>query len=259
MDNIPQIQLIHVFMAVCIIIAYLRFLRYLTPIEFLGVVVITVFHMMEAVLRFGLIFIFIVLGFSAGFHSLYGNLLDYYNWTSATLNTLIRTLSGYQIPTYTNLLAFPGPVVGLILHTLYIVIGVVLLLNFLIALMNSIYSEIQGNAKEQYRWMNTIGLTQLDYTPWPPPFIILQAIFAVIYLGIYSCNENFARKLFGEDMSLEPTVLESEIVEKTSRREEFMGRMVGNYFSELFKDGEKTDQFDDFNEDSSNKKEKERE
>eukprot|EP01123_Difflugia_compressa_P013142 TRINITY_DN5928_c0_g1_i1.p1 TRINITY_DN5928_c0_g1~~TRINITY_DN5928_c0_g1_i1.p1 ORF type:complete len:565 (-),score=45.42 TRINITY_DN5928_c0_g1_i1:298-1992(-) len=95
-------QLSRFFISFCVIITYFRFLHFLISLEYVGVLVITVFKMLETVLRFGIIMVIIMLGFSSGFHLLYDNLAMYSTFTDSSLSTIISILSGYAIPDYTN-------------------------------------------------------------------------------------------------------------------------------------------------------------
>jgi len=54
-----------------------------------------------------------------------------------------------------------------------------MLLNFLIAMMNSIYTDIQENSTQEYRWIMTRDITQLQFSPWPVPLNLLQAVIAL--------------------------------------------------------------------------------
>jgi len=141
--------------------------------------------MMEAVIRFGIIFLFIAIGFSASFHILYDNMLVYQTWSGASISTAISIFYGYSIPPYYNILSFPAAWVGYVFQVLLLIIGVVLLLNFLIAMMNSVYQEIVDKSEEEYRRQNARKLTQMGYTPWPIPLNIIQAVLcpAVLCTG----------------------------------------------------------------------------
>jgi hypothetical protein len=169
-------QVSHVFLALCAVIAYFRFLHFLIPWEYIGVLVITVFKMMDAIIRFGILFVFIALGFSTAFHLLYDNNPTYSNFLDSSLTTGIGIFSGYDIPDYSNLLSFPSSRAAYFFQIGCVVIGVVLLLNFLIAMMNSVYDDIRENSTQEYRWLMTRELTQVKYSTWPVPFVILQGV-----------------------------------------------------------------------------------
>jgi len=167
-------QVSNVFMSICVVIAYFRFLNYLIHWEYIGVLVITVFHMMSAIVKFVILFLFVSIGFSAAFHMLYDNTQIYSTFSSSVLRTSIAVFSGYDIPDPKNLLVLPNTTAGYVFQVACVVIGVVLLLNFLIAMMSTIYEGIQDNSTEEYRWSLTRDLTQLKFTAWPVPFLILQ-------------------------------------------------------------------------------------
>jgi len=173
-------QVSHIFISVCVVIAFFRFLHFLIPWEYIGVLVITVFKMMDAIVRFVILFIFIALGFAAAFHSLYDNDPTYSNFGDSALTTSIGIFSGYAVPDYTNLLFMPGVAAGYTFQIGCIIIGVVLLLNFLIAMMSTIYDAIRENSKEEYRWLMTRELTQLKLSQWPVPFNLVQGPLACL-------------------------------------------------------------------------------
>jgi len=81
-------------------------------------------------------------------------------------------------------------VTGFIFQFVCVLVGVVLLLNFLIAMMNSIYEEIENSSTEEYRYLKTKQLTQMEYTPWPIPFNMSQAFIGCL-LGAAGCCCDF--------------------------------------------------------------------
>jgi len=171
-------QLSNAFLSVCVVIALFRFLDFLIHWEYIGVLVITVFYMMNAIVKFVIIFVFISIGFSAAFHMLYDNNPLYANIINAFFTTFIGIFSGYEIPDYSNLLFFPNAFIGYGFQVICVLIGIVMLLNFLIAMMNSVYNEIQENTTQEYRWIMTKDIAELQYTPWPVPLNLLQLIIA---------------------------------------------------------------------------------
>jgi len=189
-------QLSNVSTSLCVVIAFFRILDFLIHWEYIGVLVITVFYMMSAIVRFVILFIFISIGFSAAFHMLYDNNPIYSNFPNSVLTTSIGIFSGYQIPDFSNLLFYPNAPTGYSFQVACVIIGVVLLLNFLIAMMNSIYNSIQENSTSEYRWLMTSEIAQLQYTPWPVPLNLLQ--------GCVACG-CFCKALLTDDWdSLEP-------------------------------------------------------
>jgi len=114
-----------------------------------------VFSMFDAIFRFVVIYIFIVYGFASAFVLLYDNNPVYSGLLFSLLTTSISIFTGYEVPGYTNLLDFPSVKFGYFLQVLCVIIGVVLLLNFLIAMMSTIYDQYQNNSTDEYHWLMT--------------------------------------------------------------------------------------------------------
>jgi len=88
-----------------------------------------------------------------------------------------------------NLLSLPNPFVGYILQIGCVIIGVVLLLNFLIAMMSTIYDKYQENSKDEYRWVLTTEIAKLrGPNPWPVPLNILQPIVGLMAFFLWEFN-----------------------------------------------------------------------
>jgi hypothetical protein len=187
-------QISGVFLSICVVIAYFRFLNFLTHLEYVGVLVLTVFYMMTEIVRFMIIFIFISLGFSAAFHILYKTDLAYSTWQDSLITTTLGLFSGYTFPDYYNLLIFPYPIVGYIFQVAMIIIGIVLLLNFLIAMMSTIYDNFHENSTTEFRWAKTREITRLGEATWPIPFNIIQFVLypccacCTVLITIFLCD-----------------------------------------------------------------------
>jgi len=223
-------QVSHVFLALCVVIAYFRFLNFLIPWETIGVLVITVFKMMNPIGRFGAIFIFIAIGFSTAFHLLFDNNPTYSNFLDSSLTTSIGIFSGYEIPEYVNLLALPSPGVGYFFQVGCVVIGVVLLLNFLIAMMNSVYDDIRENSTEEYRWIMTKELTQQKIAPWPVPLVLLQVTGVGLCIGC--CCYLICTSIFG--CCKEKFVKDASC--PSGFKHQMYANMIVSYFREKFSD-----------------------
>eukprot|EP01125_Pyxidicula_operculata_P005601 TRINITY_DN1966_c0_g3_i2.p1 TRINITY_DN1966_c0_g3~~TRINITY_DN1966_c0_g3_i2.p1 ORF type:complete len:1307 (-),score=237.14 TRINITY_DN1966_c0_g3_i2:61-3981(-) len=181
-----QIQWSKILGSVCVVAAWVRLLNYFIPLPGLGTLVLTIQEMINAIFRWVLIFISILIGFSAAFTVLYGaNDPTVVNWQTAVLTTVQRTFGGFQLPSYTNVLVDPTIVIGLILQVLYLLITVILLLNLLIALINTSYTDIQEAAETEYRWQLAQYIEELSGL-WPVPLNIVQ-IF--VYFPFRLCQE----------------------------------------------------------------------
>jgi len=223
-------QLSNVFLSTCVVIAFFRFLDFLIHWEYIGVLVLTVFYMMSAIVKFVILFTFISTGFSAAFHMLYDNNPIYSNFVLATLTTSIGIFSGYEIPDLSNLLFFPNPAAGYAFQVACIVIGVVMLLNFLIAMMNSIYNGIQENSTQEYRWEMTRLITQLKYSPWPVPLNLVQGIIGCgIFCSLCCVDWDLDNELPPDTRNLE------------ERKKSLYSNMIIGYFRETLSEQEYKD------------------
>jgi len=94
------------------------------------------------------------------------------------LTTTLSIISGEDIPPYNDLFLFPSSTAGYFFLIICALITVVLLLNFLIALMNSIYETLKENSTQDYRWLMTQSLSigALEWRGWPVPLNLLQLL-----------------------------------------------------------------------------------
>jgi hypothetical protein len=205
-------------------------------VEYIGVLVITVFYMMKAIVKFVIIFTFISIGFSAAFHMLYDNNPLYSNFSYSNIYTFVGLFSnGYEIPEYSTLLLLPNSIVGYWVQLLCLVIGIVMLLNFLIAMMNSIYNNFQLNSKLEYRWIMTRNITLLQFSPWPVPFNLIQLVIG----GLYCCFRPGYIGLNPIDKTEEEKKKENAESELNSNiRQKLYAHMAISYFRETLKDSE---------------------
>jgi len=171
------LQSARVSMAVCVITAYFRFLYYLVQLRFIGVLVLTLFLTMESVIRFAILFLIITIGFSAAFHLLYNTNPVYTNFVSATLSLPLSIFTDYELPDYSSLVSFPKPAIGYTLQIICLLVCVLVLVNFLIAMMNTVYINITEKSEDKYRWIVIREFKKLKYHAWPVPFNIFQLFF----------------------------------------------------------------------------------
>jgi len=215
-------QLSNVAFSVCVVISFFRFLHFLIHWEYIGILVITVFSMMDAIVRFVILFSFISIGFSSAFHLLYDNNSTYSSFAPSLLTTSISIFSAYQVPPYANLLNLPNAIMGYVFQVICVIIGVVLLLNFLIAMMATIYDRYQQNSTDEYRWIITSEINKLrGPNSWPVPFNIIQPplVCAAYCCGLIKMNE----EIFGQ-----------RILCDEDHKVELLGTMVLGHFGEKF-------------------------
>jgi len=172
-----EIQVAEVFGAITAIFAFFRILDYLALWEFVGVLIISIFKMMTDIVRFLFIFILVVIGFSAGFHLSYtGNVVDTWNnFVSGVVTTFLTSPTGYEIPGYgNNILGLAGPAFGFICQIIYVFIGIILLLNLLIALLWETYAISRSKATVEFRWHVSLPFKTGYSVLWPSPFTTLH-------------------------------------------------------------------------------------
>jgi len=172
-------QVAEVFGSITVILAFFRILDYLTLWGFVGVLIITIFKMMADIVRFLFIFILVVIGFSAGFHLSYtGNGIDTWDdFVSGVLTTFLTSPTGYYIPDYgINLLGLAGPAFGFVCQVIYVFVGIILLLNLLVALMWETYNTMCEQATVEYRWHVSVPFKTSFSVLWPSPFTTLHIV-----------------------------------------------------------------------------------
>jgi len=206
-------QIAEVLGSATILLAYFRILDYLTLWNFLGVLIITIFKMIADILRFLTVFIILVVGFSTAFHVSYtGTGVDTWNeFLTGTLSTFITTYTGYFVPYYDNVLVLAGPVFALIIQIIYVFVGLILLLNLLIALLWDTYAVMAEKALIEYRWLITKPFKSGFQILWPAPFTALHLFLLAICRGFNFCKVEDIReknRKLKEDVSALPTNLQ---------------------------------------------------
>jgi len=182
-----------------------------------------------------IIFIFISIGFSAAFHMLYDNLPIYADLFHANFHTFTGIFSGYHIPDSSWLLFYPNAFVGFIFQVLCILIGIVMLINFLIAMMNSVYTQIQVNSKQEYRWIMTRDITQVQETAWPVPLNLLQLVVVAV-LTCWCCKIT----VFNEEIDKESERRSNDKKDDVflEKKKKLYANMAISYFRETMKEDE---------------------
>jgi len=179
-------QLVHIanfFGAVTVVSSVFRFLDYLIPSGVLGVLIITMFRMFLDVVRFIFIVATVSVGFAGAFYLFYSLIsTDFSTSQKANLNTFLGAFFGITIIDHNNLFLFINTIAGFCFQVFFLLIGVVLLLNLVIALMNSTYEDMNNNSKQNYCFLIADYMTKLEYSQWAPPLNLLQIPFAIIHI-----------------------------------------------------------------------------
>jgi len=179
-----------------------RVLDFVTMWEFLGILILTIFKMLIDIARFLIVFIIIVLGFTSAFHLSYSgtSVSSYAAFATGNIYVFTTTPSGYSPPEYFNILGSPASGFGMFCQIIYVFIGIILLLNLLIALMSDTYQFMGGQAEEEYRWSVAEPLFGANriFALWPSPFSVLQFIIGVpwiIFELVFARLERFEERL----------------------------------------------------------------
>jgi len=197
--------------------------------EFLGILILTIFKMFIDIGRFLIVFIIIVLGFTSAFHLSYSgtNISNYSDFASGNIYVFTTTPSGYSPPEYSNILGLPGVGFGMFCQIIYIFVGIILLLNLLIALMSDTYQFMGEQATVEYRWLVAEPLFSANrvFALWPSPFSVLQFVVGIPWLIYIICTDKFEN--FEEKLNLEQLPDPSP-----SKAKMLYGNMVMHYFKE---------------------------
>jgi len=173
------------FFALCIIATIFRFLYFFLFYQaVVGIVVLTLFSMIHAVLLFILLVIMISLGFSSAFHLLFETDSDYVSFLPSLITTIVGIFTGYKLPDFNLLLLLPSDIIGYILEVFCVILGVIMLINFLIAVMNNLYDEHHKNSNEVYRGHKMFHISKylVGVNTWPGPLVLIQGICILLLM-----------------------------------------------------------------------------
>jgi len=94
---------------------------------------------------------------------------------------------------------------GYVFQIICVIIGVVLLLNFLIAMMATIYDKYQENSTDEYRWVIISEINKLrGPNAWPVPFNLFQP---PLVCGAYLCGAvKSDEEVYGDRILCDETV-----------------------------------------------------
>ncbi|KAE8149717.1 potassium ion channel Yvc1 [Aspergillus avenaceus] len=158
---------------------WMRMVLYLDSFQFFGAMFVVLRVMMkESIIFFALLFIVLV-GFFQGFIGM-AKVESDASFTRSIVQGMANTLM--QSPEFGIFEDFAFPF-GIILYYLFNFIIMIVLLNILIALYNSAYEDISGNAIDEY--MAIFAQKTMSYVRAPdenvfiPPFNLLEIIFII--------------------------------------------------------------------------------
>ncbi|EAW21222.1 putative potassium ion channel Yvc1 [Aspergillus fischeri NRRL 181] len=186
-------QLSYNFLAMAGPMFWMRMMLYLDSFKFFGAMFVVLRVMMkESLIFFALLFV-IIGGF---FQAFYG--MAQADGELALTRGIIQGMANsvMQSPDFGVFeeLAFPF---GLVLYYLFNFIVMIVLLNILIALYNSAYEDISGNAVDEYMAIFALKTMQFVRAPdenvFIPPFNLLEIIFLVLPFEWWMPREHYAK------------------------------------------------------------------
>uniref|UniRef100_A0A093VE18 Calcium channel YVC1 n=1 Tax=Talaromyces marneffei PM1 TaxID=1077442 RepID=A0A093VE18_TALMA len=173
-------QLSYNFLAFTAPMFWMRLLLFLDTFRFFGAMLVVLKVMMKESLIFFALLVVVLVGFFQGFIGL--------NNTELAVPVTSKILKGMansimQSPDFEAFEDFAPPF-GMILYYVFNFIVMTILLNILIALYNSSYEDISGNADDEY--MALFSARTLQYVRAPdenvfiPPFNLIEIIFLIL-------------------------------------------------------------------------------
>jgi len=133
-----------------------------------------------------------VIGFSSAFHlSFTGNGIDTWgDFVSGTITTFVTSPTGYYVPEYSNnILAFAGISFGIFTQVLYVFLGIILLLNLLVAVLWETYATVSVIAEVEYRWHVAQPFKTGFSFLWPSPFTIIHVFLLLCGSVIFAIGK----------------------------------------------------------------------
>ncbi|KAI5845151.1 hypothetical protein DFP73DRAFT_512794 [Morchella snyderi] len=157
-----------------------RMLLYLDTIQFFGAMLVVLKVMMMESLIFFALLVVIIIGFLQGFVGLDSAEDHKIDTTFFILESMVKAI--LQSPEFDGFGDFAHPY-GIILYYLFTFVVMVILLNILIALYNSAYTDITENAVDEYLALFAAKTLQFVRAPdenvFLPPFNLIE-IFGLI-------------------------------------------------------------------------------
>jgi len=184
-----------ILIAICSAMSFIRILYYFIPYhEIGGVLLLSIFRIFEQIFLFILYFIFVSFGFASAFFLLLESDPEYVGVQMAIFQTAFSIVFGVNFPQdWDNTLFSHTVFSGVIFKGLWMVLVVIFLLNFVIAMMNYIYQQLQDNATSEYRWFIAHQVLQFKYSLLPSPLNLIQlVVFLIVGVPAYfvknKCN-----------------------------------------------------------------------
>jgi len=158
--------------ATAIILGWIHVLYYHAALKLTGPFVVMVYKMIFSdIVRFGSIFILLILGFGSAFYLLFDDPRSS-EIDDFTFNTLGRSFQTVFLLTFGQVgydqfdglgeINYARKIFALIYFYVYIVLSAILMLNLLIAMMGATFGAVQEHAELEWRWQWTSILFLLE-------------------------------------------------------------------------------------------------
>lgn len=225
---------------------WMRLLLFLDTFRFFGAMLVVLKVMMKESLIFFALLIVIIIGFLQAFVGL-DNVDNNADATVFILQAMANAIM--QSPDFSGFDAFAPPF-GIILYYIFTFVVMVILLNILIALYNSAYEDITGNALDEF--MALFAQKTMQYVRAPdenvfiPPFNLIEMFFLILPFEWWMPKHQYARlNDYVMGFLYSPLLLIAALVETRSARQVSDNRRRGELDDDTIEEWEEMgDQID---------------
>ncbi|KAF2456269.1 hypothetical protein BDY21DRAFT_288089 [Lineolata rhizophorae] len=172
---------------------WMRLMLYLDTFRFFGAMLVVLKVMMKESIIFFSLLIVVIIGFLQAFIG-----MDQVDSNADATIFILQAMANaiMQSPDFDGFEVFAHPF-GLILYYIFTFVVMVILLNVLIALYNSAYEDITGNADDEYMALFAQKTMQFVRAPdenvFIPPFNLIELLFLVIPFEWWMPDAQYAR------------------------------------------------------------------
>ncbi|KAK2741146.1 hypothetical protein FQN57_005748 [Myotisia sp. PD_48] len=223
-------QLSYNFLAFSAPLFWGRILLYLDTYRFFGAMLVVLQVMMKESLIFFALLAVVIIGFLQGFMGM-DQAADPENLVSATMILQGMANTVMQNPDFGTFQNFAAPF-GIILYYLFTFVVMVVLLNILIALYNSAYEDITGNATNEYLALFARRTLQFVRAPdenvFVPPLNLIEIFFLVIPFEWWLSTPRYERlNHYVMGVIYTPLLLITAFIETCNARQIRLNRRLG--------------------------------
>eukprot|EP01125_Pyxidicula_operculata_P020946 TRINITY_DN787_c5_g1_i2.p1 TRINITY_DN787_c5_g1~~TRINITY_DN787_c5_g1_i2.p1 ORF type:complete len:1109 (+),score=206.97 TRINITY_DN787_c5_g1_i2:26-3352(+) len=169
--------------SVFILLAYIRLLYYIRIRQSAGPVVVAMGKMGQDILNWGFLVVVLVGGYAQLFRAMFKNEYEYYHTLPSSFFSFTRviTTQGNAAEFISQSSGQQGTVqiLGNFMLAVFLLFGLIVFINVLIAMMNNTYDSITGNAMSSWGMQFSQLVIRYEQRYWPTPFNILLLIFVL--------------------------------------------------------------------------------